>query len=361
MRMFVVTARRMRRLLLAVLLIGIAVLLFCFPDAAQNGVRRGLSVCGQLLIPSLFPFLVLAGFLIRSGLPDAFSRRVEPLMTRLFGFSGGAATAMLLSMLGGYPAGAAAVAGLVERGDIAPEEGRRLLRCAVNSGPAFVIGGVGVGMLGSTKAGILLLVAHLTASLIVSFTERRPPVPHPTRARASLPLGRAVTDSLHSATEALLSMCSFVLLASAALALFDALGGAAVPHSLWRCVLSGLLEVSTGCLEAAGTGSIAPFLLGAMLGFGGLSVHGQVIAATARFHLMDRGFVRARLLHALLGGTLSLVLFRLFPPPTPAVAASVNMSAFHAETPAVSAVALLSLMLLCVLFLQTLPEQHRTR
>ncbi len=358
MRILVMTARRARQAALLAVSVGGAALLFGFPEAAQNGVRHGLSVCGQLLIPSLFPFLVLTGFLIRSGLLDTFSRLAEPLMRRLFGFSGKAAAAMLLSMLGGYPAGATAVAGLAERGEVTPAEGRRLLHCAVNAGPAFVVGGIGVGMLGSAEAGGLLLAAHLLASLLVSFCERMPASPHPPVRTAALPLSRAVTDSLHGATESLLSMCSFVLLASAALSLFEALGGAALSRSLWRCAVSGLLEVSTGCLEAARMGALSPFLLGAMLGFGGLAVHGQIAAVTARFHLLDRGFFRARLLHALLGGTLSHLLFRWFPPPTAAVAAGASLSAFHEGHPAVSATALVALMTLCVLFLLTLPRRN---
>ncbi len=356
----VVTARRLRTGLLLAAAGALFVLLLLFPEAAGNGVRRGLSVCGQLLIPSLFPFLVLTGFLIRSGLLKRLSRVFEPLMRRVFGFSGEAAAAVLLSMLGGYPTGAAAVAGLLQREEISVEEGRRLLRCAVNAGPAFVIGGIGVGMLGSVEAGLLLLVAHLTASLITSLCERAPAVPHTSLPSPAVPLGSAVQDSLHAATESLLSMCSFVLLASTGLSLFDALC-TLPPHSLWRCLFSGVLEVSTGCLEAASAGELAPFLIGAMLGFGGLAVHGQIAAVTSRFHLLDRGFLRARLLHALLGGTLSFLLFRWFPPPNAAVAALASLSAFHEGNTAVSATALLALMLLCILFLQTLPDTENRR
>lgn len=48
-------------------LAGAAAALLIWPQAVAGGVSRGLSICGTVIIPSLFPFLVLAGFLVRSG------------------------------------------------------------------------------------------------------------------------------------------------------------------------------------------------------------------------------------------------------------------------------------------------------
>lgn len=362
MRVFVQSAKTLRRVLLLSVCTAIAVILLCFPQAAATGVKRGLAVCSQLLIPSLFPFLVLTGFMIRCGLVHSIGRRISPVTRCLFGFSGAAGTALLLSFLGGYPTGAAAVKGLCAQGDIDETEARRLLRACVNAGPAFVIGGVGVGMLGSVKAGLLLLAAHIAASLIAAFTERGRPRETKAVPVAAASVGTAVSESVHAATTALLAMCGFVLLSSAALSLVDALGAASLPHPLWRTLLACVCEVTGGCVEAAQSGRAAPFWLGATLGFGGLSVHGQIAVTIAPFRLMDRRFYRARLLHALLGGCLSAVLFRLFPPDDTALSAAARLSAFSADTqPFVAWSGLLALMLLCVLFLYTLPTKSAPR
>ena len=52
-------------LLTGVVLAGAALLIW--PQAAAAGVSRGLSICSSVIIPALFPFLVLSGFLVRSG------------------------------------------------------------------------------------------------------------------------------------------------------------------------------------------------------------------------------------------------------------------------------------------------------
>lgn len=73
-------------LLLLVMAAGAALLVW--PQAAAGGVSRGLSICSSVIIPSLFPFLVLAGFLVRSGISAAIGRRLEGLTRALFGLPG---------------------------------------------------------------------------------------------------------------------------------------------------------------------------------------------------------------------------------------------------------------------------------
>lgn len=356
MRVFIWSAHRRRQWLAAAVCVAMAAVLLIFPQAASTGIKRGLAVCGQLLIPSLFPFLVLSGFTIRSGIVQSLGRLLEPLMRRLYGFSGSAAGALLISMLGGYPAGAGAVTQLLERGEITKEEAKRLLRCCVNAGPAFILGGVGVGMLGSAQAGLLLCAAHWLSSGIVTLLERRRSAPTASAPTPAMPLSLAVIDSVHHATTSLLSMCGFVLLSSAGLSLLDASGVASSFGDIGRCLLTCTAEVTTGCVEAAGMGQAAPFWLGAALGFGGLSVHGQVAAVTASHHLVNGGFFRARLLHALLGGCLSALFFYCMPPSDLAVSVGAVFSAYHPDNSAIGISGLLALLLLCIIFLYTLPR-----
>ncbi len=358
MRVAVWSARRIKRGCLVILCALAAVALLMMPQAAQTGVRRGLAICAQLLIPSLFPFLVLSGFVIQSGLASDAGRVLAPFMKRVFGFSGGAAVAMLMSLIGGYPAGANAVAQLCEGGDIEREEGRRLLRCCVSAGPAFIVGGVGAGMLGSASIGVRLLLAHWAAFVLIALIERGESRAHRLCVSSQKPIGEAVTQSVNDAAMSLLSMSGFVLLACTVMAYADALGGAGLP-ALWRCLLACVTEVSTGCTEAASMGRMTPFWLGAALGFGGLSVHGQIAARTASLGLMDIGFWRARCLHALLGGCLSYWFCRGYMP----VGASAHtaLSAFAPDDTALGFAGAVAVMLMCVVFLCTLPERQGVR
>ncbi len=339
--MFVKTVRaahlKMGGLLLLVVAAGAALLVW--PQAAAGGVSRGLSICSSVIIPSLFPFLVLAGFLVRSGISTAIGRRLEGLTRALFGLPGCCAPGILIGFVGGYPTGGLAVGELVESGQITREEGRRMLRFCVNGGPAFIISAVGAGMMGNVRFGVVLFSAHLLASLLMGIgggigarhsrgdpAACRKPV---CAVSKKLSPAAAFVESVNAACRSLLYMCGFVVLFAALLALLDVSGAAeAITHLLtlpfalagaepgaFSSLLPCLLEVSCGCVEVSGAGEAAPLLLGAALGWGGLSVHCQLAASLYGQKLMGRGFFAFRMLHALLGALLTVVLLRFVPMP----------------------------------------------
>lgn len=157
---------------LLLVIAGAGAALLAWPGAVATGVSRGLSICSSVIIPSLFPFLVLAGFLVRSGVSQSLGRRLEKPTRKLFGLPGCCAAGILVGFIGGYPAGGVAVGQLVSQGDITPRQGRRMLRFCVNAGPAFVISAVGAGMLGSVRYGAVLFAAHIAASLLMGIGQR---------------------------------------------------------------------------------------------------------------------------------------------------------------------------------------------
>ena len=301
---------------------GFAVLL-AYPQAAAGGVSRGLSVCGEVLIPSLFPFLVLGGVITRSGVAAAVGRRLAPITAKLFGLPGCGAAVLVISLLGGYPSGGIMVGELVRSGQLSRDEGKRLLRFCVNGGPGFVIGTVGAALMGSTVFGLLLWLANLAASLVLGITG----VPKGARKRAavsrtippSVSLSQAVVESVTGACEALLSMSGFVLLFSAVTAVLAAsnfiarLGGTPMGERILSALLASLLEVSGGCTAAAALPENAAAFLGFAVGFGGLAVHCQLAAALRGLSLMDANFFLARLAQGFMTAVFTLLLLRAVP------------------------------------------------
>lgn len=312
-------------LLCAVLLGSAAVL--CWPQAVATGISRGLSVSGTVIIPGVFPFLVISGFLVHSGLCDSIGRRLQKITRVLFYLPGCAAPAVLIGMCGGYPAGGAAIAALYRSGSITARQGKRLLHFCVNAGPSFVISTVGAGLLGDVRLGLLLYAAHLLTALLIGVTdgllERRETTFFEGEISTSAPPPSALTalvEAVNGGCEGLLSMCGFVMLFSALLAVLDGSGLFAVfgSDSLIYTLIAGFFEVNCGCIEAAHHPAVL-LLLGTVMGWGGLSVHGQLAVTLSGTGLMDRGFFAARLLQGLLGGVLSMLLSTIIPLPLPTI------------------------------------------
>ncbi len=360
---------------------GAGAALLAWPEAAASGISRGLAICSSIIIPSLFPFLVLAGFLVKSGLSESIGRRLEKPTRFLFGLPGSCAAGILVGFIGGYPAGGIAVGELVERGAITPAQGRRMLCFCVNGGPAFIISGVGAGMMGNVAYGVMLYAAHIATSILLGVLLRlldgNDPSPAHPAAVSTKRTSPAVSfvDAVNASCRSMLYMCGFIILFAAVLSLSDGSGLTAMIDralsapletigldvSLSSCLLPCLLEVSCGSVEAAHTGAAAPLLLGMALGWGGLSVHCQVAASLQGKGLVGKGFFAVRTLHALLGGIFSVLLFRYIPVDTAVFNPSTDTLISPYSSSAGAAVALLAM---CALFLLTAavgPKQNKTK
>lgn len=293
------------------------------PQAVTSGVSRGLAICSEVLIPSLFPFLVLSGFLIRSGAAAAVGRRAGWVTRRLFGLPGCCAAGIFIGLIGGYPSGAMAVGELVRSGQIDRDEARRMLRFCVNGGPGFVIGAIGIGLTGSVLFGGVVYGCHVIAALILGIfgvpSKARKQRDHSrSTGRTSSPI-EAFVESVTGAINSLMAICGFVLLFSAVLAWVDASNivnavchtpQAAKRLAAW---IACLLEVSCGCTAASSLGSLGGMLTGFAVGFGGLSVHCQVAATLRGTGVMEPSFFLSRFAQGLLTAMLTVIALRFIP------------------------------------------------
>ena len=285
---------------LGVLLAGTALLTHSAQIA--EGIRDGLASCASLVIPSLFPFLIFSGMLSATRLGELISQPLKPVCRWVFRLPPEAGSALMVSMIGGYPVGARTIAQLLEQGRIQPRTARRMLCFCINAGPAFVISTVGAALYSSVQSGACLLAAHLGASAIVGFfTSTGKETFDPAPPAEYLPLGTAFVQSVSGAARSLIGICAFVVTFSGLRSLLW--GAGLLPRlvtgleRLWpvsggsafySALLRGLLEVTDGCVAASALGGEQAFVLTAfLLSFGGVSV---ICQAAAAFRRLPMGF-----------------------------------------------------------------------
>ena len=295
------------RLFRAVPAAVLLILLVRFPREMTDGVRQGLSLCAAAVIPSLFPFMVLCTFFVRSGAYLSVGRRLDAPMRGLFRLPGPAAGAVLLGLCGGYPVGARMTAKLYATGAVTQTQAQRMCLFCVAAGPAFVTGTVGAAMLGSRALGRILFAAltlsALTLGVLLRFTDEPPkPSSVPT---VRQPLTRSICVSVAEAGEAMLPLCAWVLLFSGICRVLCRFPTAATP-------MICLLEVTNGCKTASEAGLSLP-VLAAILGFGGLSVHCQVLPDVLACGVPVSRFWAFRALCGALASVYCIVLERVFP------------------------------------------------
>ena len=144
---------------------GIAVLI-AFPKAVSDGIITGLENSVNLLVPSLFPFMVLSSFMIRSNAYEYIGKIFFPV-AKIFRLPKSAVSAVVLSFIGGFPVGAKCVKLLYENRKINENEAERMMYFCVCSGPAFLITAVGAMMMGNVMSGVVLYVSQIISGLIL--------------------------------------------------------------------------------------------------------------------------------------------------------------------------------------------------
>ena len=130
--------------------------IFKMPDAVTQGVTDGLKICFNVILPSLFPFMVLSAYIVKSEALSFFYKLFYPLTRFVLHQPLCTVPVVIMGLVGGFPVGAKMTFLLLEKGQITKNQAQRLCMFCVNGGPAFVITAVGVNMLASNKAGIII-------------------------------------------------------------------------------------------------------------------------------------------------------------------------------------------------------------
>lgn len=310
--------------------LGAMLCLILAPGAAIESARYALTLCAELLIPSLLPFFAASALLIRLGLPRQLGRVLTPLSRRVWGVSGAGASAFFAGLLGGYPLGAQTIGELYTSGQISRTEAERLLLFCNNTGPSFLVGVIGSSLFSSRAIGLMLYAIHAAAAALTGFffrgsaeAEQFPPE------LKEQPLSLALVGAVQQAVGSILNVSGFVICFCVLSGMLESLGFYAaaaaelreltgLSFETLRALLIGLLELSSG-IGALRT--LAPdrtvFILCAFLsGWGGLSVQFQTLAVLAETDLDCRRHLLGRLLSGLISALLAAAISRfcLLPP-----------------------------------------------
>lgn len=328
----------------AVAAVGFSVIFLLEPSVIIDGLRKGLNICGSSVIPSLFPFIVLSDFVVRSDFSSIIGQKLSPFTEKFFRLPGSAGCAVIMSLIGGFPIGAKMTAQLYENGEITQAQGKRMLLFCVNAGPAFVVGTVGAVMLSSRKAGIILLASltftSLTAGFVSCFfTEKE--APNKTEIK-TLFNPNVLSESVSSSVQTMFNICAWIMLFSGLNALIIRLP-LSETSEIWLTVLS---EVTNGCMSVSG--HFPACILALVLGWSGLAVHCQIMPYLSKLNMKLRYFWISRIIIGGVSAAVSYLFFRLFPCEISVFADSAQIVSkpYSVSVPAAAAMMLLSALLL---------------
>lgn len=297
------TAFRHRGVLFAGAL-GLLLLSVAEAECVAAAIRASLLLSAHALIPALLPALVLSGMLVR--LAPGVHLPFQGLFSRMFRLPPTALCPFLLGALCGFPIGAATAASLCQNGDLTQEEAARAAAISANTGPAFCVAAVGVGMFHSARIGWWIYALQMISALLAGFVTRG-------KAQKARPTSQIVATAKFSLSDQLYHAALTLLSVTATVCFFGAIRALL---SVWMppcvaTVISVLLEVGGGCAAAAELPLPLGLPLAALsVSFSGVSVLLQSAAALKPSNIPIGPLVRQKILQALL----SVLLLFLIPP-----------------------------------------------
>lgn len=293
--------------ILVLLVFSIAVITIITKQSIiQNAIKMSLKICISTIIPSVFPFMIISDYLICNFIVEKDSK-LSKLFFKIFSINPKGALPFLIGNICGFPLGAQMANKLYENGCIDKDEYNRLIPLCTNPSIAFVISGIGTGMRGSIKEGIILYTSITLATIISGVIWRNKNSAthfHQVYEHKSFSL----VSSIKSATISSIYISAYIVFFSIPIGLAGAIG---LPDHI-RLILATFLEIGNAAsiISQAEIGNLSLPLTAFSIAFSGISVYMQVMC----FSLIEgrnRYYMKIKFTEGLIAFIISLVMSML--------------------------------------------------
>lgn len=316
---------QLKKIFFGITAIFIAILFLLNPQNVKISIINGLLICGNVIIPSMFPFMVISLIIAKSDIlyNIPFPKKYIKYKLPIFIF--------ILSSIGGYPIGAKIICNEFTSGKLTEKCSESLLLSCINAGPSFVILTVGCGILNSQKAGILLYISHILSSAIIFLiTHKNVKSNNYDKFENSQTVSEIFVNSVYDASFGTVNICGYLLISSAILSLVT------TENTIIKLIFKSTLEIGNAILSTENI-----YILSAILGFGSFSVIFQIINISKPFSPKISKIILFKLLHSLMSVCFTYILLKLFPIKTQTISNTGNLNIYYTNNSAILGVMLL--------------------
>lgn len=304
--------------------------LLLFPSESSEGVKNGLNYSATLLIPSLFPFMVLSSFAIRSGFSEIAGKLFSKITKFLFGLPSVCSATIILSLVGGFPVGAKCIRLLYDEKKISLVQAQRMMLFCVCSGPAFLITAIGAIMLKNITAGIILYISQIVSCIILGIVSRfiyrkenTKLISSEVKSKPKINILSAFIMSSSDGAKSITEMTALVVIFSLFInvaeksgiisLLSDVFSSIGISSRFADLIIPTVLEVTGACSKIC-DGGLPLWFLSLAVGFGGLCVHLQIFDILHGVNIKKSHFFIFRIINAILSSFLTYIICIFYSP-----------------------------------------------
>ena len=281
--------------------------------------KTGLILCSRMVIPSLFPFMVISELIVKSGLGNIIGNILGYPIEKVFGISRSSSCAVLMGILCGFPIGAKTIVSLLDNQEIDEKEASQLLTFCNNPSSGFIISAIGVSLYSNKKIGIILYIITIVNAILIGIIQNylSPPnhAAHNHKSKKLLPITSIFTTAVINSSYGIIYVCGYVVFFSAIIGCLSRMLSPLKLSDITLSLIYGFLELSGGVSLSANLGitTLGLCLTAFIIGWSGLSVHFQVISVCSKYNILFKNYFIAKFFHAIMNSVSIFILFKSFP------------------------------------------------
>ena len=231
-----------------------AFFLVAFVKDVSEAVAASVKVCLEVMIPSLYAFMVISGFIVSSGFYAVLGKPFGVISRYIFKIPEEYFSVFIIGSIGGYPVGAKLLAELYKEGRIERDTAETMLPYCYLAGPAFICSIAGVKLFASVKIGLIIFASAFCANIILGFMRGiGKTVPPRSESKVKLDISmECFINSIVSGAKGMFSICAVIVFFSSIICILDKL-------NIIKC-LAGILSKFTYLSYSDSIASIRSFI-----------------------------------------------------------------------------------------------------
>lgn len=288
-------------------------LLFCLLFFGSLNVQMSvdaLRIWFEKLVPSMFGVMVLIKVMFALGILTSFAKVFGNLFGNLFAIEAENFSYVFAMIFLGFPAGAAMINEEVACHHLREQEGRRLIYTCSFATPGFILLTCGSVLFHSTIIGLKLFLIQLCSGMCLLLLTRQNPIKGRHIDRIPPSFTKALTTAMAESGKTLYMIGGYLMLCMSIFAILFQFFP--IQIQLFLRIIS---EFSSGAILISDLSlpiSMQCVLLSALLSFGGLCVHMQVMSMCEATSLVYPTYCFYRILQAVLSTIFAFFIFMPF-------------------------------------------------
>jgi len=298
------------RTFLSIFVLYVIINMIIFPSLYIKQAFNGITAWAFNVLPSVLPFMFFTKVLTFLGSMTGISKIFRQPCKKLYKTHEVSSFVFFTSVISGYPVGAKMTSELYNLGVITRADAFKMTSFCSTSGPMFIIGAVGIGMLKNATYGYIIFICHILGALLNGFLYRNLKVKELDGIRTSndktnkdLDISSIVLDSALSIISVGAIIAIFFVIITSLSPIFNLFPSQA------SSVLKGIIEITKGCIDVSLTfgnkWSILPTTF--IISFGGLSTMMQSLSMLNSIKIPFYLILLQKLTHGILSSVLALI------------------------------------------------------